>query len=46
MADGKEFELGPGSVSSLPAKHDGWVVGNEPLVIVDWEGVANYAKPK
>src|SRR5512143_617890 len=46
MADGQEFEVGPGTVLSLPAKHDAWVVGNESLVTIDWEGVANYAKPK
>lgn len=44
MADGQEFEVGPGTVLSLPARHDAWVVGNENLVTIDWEGVANYAK--
>lgn len=44
MADGTEFELGPGDVSSLPEGHDGWVIGDEPVVIVDWYGASNYAK--
>lgn len=44
MADGTEFELGPGDVSSLPEGHDGWVIGDEPAVIVDWYGASNYAK--
>lgn len=44
MEDGDEFDLGPGDVSSLPAKHDAWVVGNEPAVVVDWYGAGNYAK--
>ena len=44
MADGEEFELGPGSVSVLPQGHDAWVVGDEPVVGVDWAGAANYAK--
>jgi quercetin dioxygenase-like cupin family protein len=44
MANGEEFELGPGSVSFLPEGHDAWVVGNEPVVGVDWAGAANYAK--
>jgi quercetin dioxygenase-like cupin family protein len=43
MQDGTEFELGPGSVSHLPAGHDAWVVGNQPVVIVDWAGAKNYA---
>jgi hypothetical protein len=46
MKDGQEFEAGPGTVSHLPAGHDGWVVGNEPAVIVDWFGATNYAKKK
>jgi quercetin dioxygenase-like cupin family protein len=46
MADGKEFDVGPGTVLSLPAKHDAWVVGTETVVAIDWEGVANYANPK
>nr|NLI49268.1 cupin domain-containing protein [Propionibacterium sp.] len=38
MADGTEFEFGPGDVSILPPGHDLWVVGDEPAVIVDWGG--------
>ena len=44
MADGTEFEAGPGDVTMLPAGHDAWVVGNEPVVLIDWAGAANYAK--
>jgi hypothetical protein len=44
MASGDEFELGPGSVSFLPEGHDAWVVGNEPVIGVDWAGAMNYAK--
>ena len=44
MADGVEFDLGPGDVSNLPAGHDAWVMGNEPAVLVDWSGAVNYAK--
>ena len=44
MADGNEFDLGPGDVSSLPANHDAWVLGDEPAVLVDWFGATNYAK--
>ena len=46
MADGKEFDLEAGSVSHLPTGHDAWVVGNEPVVAVDWYGASNYAKTK
>jgi hypothetical protein len=44
MADGSEFEVGPGNVAVIPPGHDAWVVGNEPYVAVDWSGMANYAK--
>ena len=44
MDDGSEGEFGPGDVSLLPPGHDGWVVGNEPVVMVDITGMGNYAK--
>jgi len=46
MADGTEFELVGGQVSYLPAGHDAWVVGEEPVVIVDWAGAIHYAEVK
>ena len=46
MSDGSEFELGPGDVSYLPAGHDAWVIGDEPVVAVDWHGATNYAEKK
>ena len=44
MQDGTEFEVGPGEVTTLPQGHDAWVVGNEPVVLIDWYGASNYAK--
>jgi hypothetical protein len=44
MDDGTEFEAGPGDVTSLPSGHDAWVIGDEPVIIVDWFGASNYAK--
>jgi hypothetical protein len=46
MDDGEEFDCKPGDVSSLPSGHDAWVVGNEPVVIVDFQGMIDYAKKK
>jgi hypothetical protein len=43
MADGTEFEVGPGEVSVLPPGHDAWVVGDEPVVVVDWGGAHIWA---
>lgn len=36
MKDGTEFDIKPGDVSSIPAGHDGWVVGDEPAVGIEW----------
>ena len=44
MDDGTEIIAGPGDVTSLPSGHDAWVIGDEPVVLVDWFGASNYAK--
>ncbi len=44
MADGTEFDAYPGEVTALPSGHDAWVVGNEPVVVVDFHGASNYAQ--
>jgi hypothetical protein len=44
MDDGTEFIAGPGDVTALPSGHDAWVVGDEPVVTVDWFGAGNYAR--
>ena len=43
-SDGQEFDALPGQVTALPSGHDAWVVGDEPVVVVDWWGASNYAK--
>ena len=44
MDDGTELECKAGDVALVPPGHDAWVVGNEPVVIVDFHGMPNYAK--
>ena len=44
MDDGTEVDLKAGDVSLLPNGHDAWVVGNEPAVVVDFQGMIDYAK--
>jgi len=44
MADGTELDAVAGDVTALPQGHDAWVVGDEPVVVVDWWGASNYAK--
>src|SRR4051794_10041764 len=45
MDDGTEYDVAAGDVFDLPAGHDGWVVGDEPCVMVDTSPEATrYAK--
>ena len=44
MDDGKKFTCKAGDVSLFPAGHDAWVVGQEPVVVIDWQGMSEYAK--
>jgi hypothetical protein len=44
MDDGTMVICKPGDVSLLPEGHDAWVVGNEPVVLVDFQGMLDYAK--
>lgn len=44
MDDGTEFDCKPGDVSNIPSGHDAWVVGNDNVVIVDFQGMVDYAQ--
>jgi hypothetical protein len=44
MAAGGGAEAGPGDVVVIDGAHDGWVVGDEPCVMLDWGGAATYAQ--
>jgi hypothetical protein len=44
MDDGTQVDCKAGDVSLLPTGHDAWVVGNEPVVLVDFQGMVDYAK--
>jgi len=44
MDDGTERDLKPGDVSLLPMGHDAWVIGDSPVVVVDFQGMVDYAK--
>ena len=41
--DGKEMECHPGDIAYVPIGHDAWVVGDEPVVAVDFLGMLDYA---
>ena len=43
MADGTEIDSAPGEITLLPPGHDAWVVGDEPVVAIDWQGASVWA---
>lgn len=44
MDDGTILDCVAGDVSYLPMGHDAWVVGDEPVVLIDFQGMIDYAK--
>ena len=46
MDDGREMECRVGDVSLLPSGHDAWVVGDQPAVVVDFQGMIDYANSR
>lgn len=46
MDDGTIRILKPGDISLVSSGHNAWVVGNKPAIIVDFQGMLEYAKPK
>jgi hypothetical protein len=42
--DGTAGDAMAGMVYRIAPGHDGWVVGDEPVVAVEFQGAANYAK--
>ena len=44
MSDGTEWDSGPGDITNLPAGHDAWVVGDDEVVLIDWNGASHYAE--
>ena len=41
--DGTELDIGAGDVFDIPPGHDGYVVGDEPLVELEWQGFRTFA---
>jgi hypothetical protein len=42
--DGTTGELAPGSVYRIAPGHDAWVLDDEPVVVVEFQGAATFAK--
>jgi hypothetical protein len=43
--DGTEADVVGGEVYRIAPGHDAWVVGDAPMISVEFQGAANYAKP-
>jgi class 3 adenylate cyclase len=43
FSDGTEVEFGPGDVFDIPPGHDGFTVGDEPCVQIEWTGIRAWA---
>jgi class 3 adenylate cyclase len=41
--DGNLVEIGPGEIFDTPPGHDAWVVGDEPCVTLDFQGISDWA---
>jgi class 3 adenylate cyclase len=42
LADGTTFEIGPDEVYDVPPGHDGYVIGDEPVVAIEWSGIETW----
>ncbi len=42
--DGSSSDVSPGCVYRIAPGHDAWVVSDEPVVVVEFQGAASYAK--
>jgi hypothetical protein len=42
--DGTEADLGVGDAYVIEPGHDGWVVGDEPVVVLEFESAGSYGK--
>ena len=43
--DGTQVEVGAGEAYEIQPGHDAWVVGNAPVVMVEFQGAEKYAAP-
>jgi class 3 adenylate cyclase len=43
LRDGSSVVFGPGDVFEIPPGHDGYTVGDEPVVQIEWSGLRHWA---
>jgi hypothetical protein len=42
--NGEEFETTAGEIAYVTSGHDAWVIGDEPVEVIDWNGATHYAE--
>jgi class 3 adenylate cyclase len=42
LEDGTETEYGPGDLYDVPPGHDGWTIGDEACVMLEWSGMRRW----
>jgi class 3 adenylate cyclase len=45
MEDGTSYEFGPNEVFDIAQRHDGYTVGDEPAVTIEWSGARGWLEP-
>jgi class 3 adenylate cyclase len=45
LQDGTEIDVAPLSLLDIPAGHDAWVVGDEPVETIEWTGAKEWLEP-
>jgi class 3 adenylate cyclase len=45
LQDGRMLEFGPDDVFDIPPGHDGWTIGDEPCIQIEWAGLHTFAGP-
>ena len=41
--DGFQLEIKPGDIFDTPPGHDAWIIGDEPCITIDFQGIADWA---
>ena len=42
LPDGTQIEYGPGDLYDIPPGHDGWTIGEEDCVMIEWSGMRRW----
>lgn len=43
LEDGTRFDLGPNDIFDIPPGHNGWTIGDEPCIQIEWAGIRAFA---